>query len=76
MSDIPGKGHIFQGQSTTMVQYCEIDDEGSDRQGNDNEEERRRIVYEVKAGKVKQLSGGVAAWETTLEKRLTKLGLL
>ena len=31
MSDIPGKGHIFQGQSTTMVQYCEIDDEGSDR---------------------------------------------
>lgn len=53
------------------------DDEGSDHQANtEDDEHRRRIVYEVKAGKVKQLNGGIAAWETALEKKLTKAGLL
>jgi ATPase subunit of ABC transporter with duplicated ATPase domains len=51
------------------------DEESDDRTGNDDEH-RRRIVYEVKAGKVKQLNGGIAAWETTLEKKLTKAGLI
>ena len=52
------------------------DEEDKDHQVNMDEEHRRRIVYEVKAGKVKQLNGGIAAWETTLEKKLTKAGLL
>jgi ATPase subunit of ABC transporter with duplicated ATPase domains len=52
------------------------DDEDSDHRTDNVDEHRRRIVYEVKVGKVKQLSGGIAAWETTLEKKLTKAGLL
>jgi ATPase subunit of ABC transporter with duplicated ATPase domains len=52
------------------------DDEDSDHRTDNDDEHRRRIVYEVKAGKVKQLNGGIAAWETTLEKKLTKAGLL
>jgi len=52
------------------------DDEESDHRVGTDDEHRRRIVYEVKAGKVKQLNGGIAAWETTLEKKLTKAGLL
>jgi ATPase subunit of ABC transporter with duplicated ATPase domains len=51
------------------------DDEGDPR-GDKEEDRRRRMVYEVKAGKVKQLNGGVAAWETSLEKRLAKAGLV
>jgi ATPase subunit of ABC transporter with duplicated ATPase domains len=51
------------------------DDEGDPR-GDKEEDRRRRMVYEVKAGKVKQLNGGVAAWETSLEKRLAKAGLI
>jgi ATPase subunit of ABC transporter with duplicated ATPase domains len=51
------------------------DDEGDPR-GDKAEDRRRRMVYEVKAGKVKQLNGGVAAWETSLEKRLAKAGLV
>jgi ATPase subunit of ABC transporter with duplicated ATPase domains len=51
------------------------DDEGDPR-GDKAEDRRRRMVYEVKAGKVKQLNGGVAAWETRLEKRLAKAGLV
>jgi ATPase subunit of ABC transporter with duplicated ATPase domains len=51
------------------------DDEGDPR-GDEEEGRRRRMVYEVKAGKVKQLNGGVAAWETRLEKRLAKAGLV
>jgi ATPase subunit of ABC transporter with duplicated ATPase domains len=51
------------------------DDEGDPR-GDKAEDWRRRMVYEVKAGKVKQLNGGVAAWETSLEKRLAKAGLV
>ncbi|KAM0715301.1 hypothetical protein Q7P37_008799 [Cladosporium fusiforme] len=52
------------------------EDDSSDHQTDDEEQRRRRIVYEVKGGKVKELSGGVAAWETGLEKKLTKAGLL
>lgn len=52
------------------------EDEDDDHRDDEEEIERRRIVYEVKAGKVKQLNGGVAAWETSLEKRLTKAGLI
>jgi ATPase subunit of ABC transporter with duplicated ATPase domains len=51
------------------------DDEGDPR-GDKAEDRRRRMVYEVKAGKFKQLNGGVAAWETRLEKRLAKAGLV
>jgi ATPase subunit of ABC transporter with duplicated ATPase domains len=51
--------------------------EGEAADTDDKEEDRRRrMVYEVKAGKVKQLNGGVAAWETSLEKRLAKAGLI
>lgn len=65
---------IVEGQP---VDPDDSEDEELDKQVNDDDDEhRRRIVYEVKAGKVKQLNGGVAAWETTLEKKLTKAGLL
>jgi ATPase subunit of ABC transporter with duplicated ATPase domains len=52
------------------------DDEDELRDHGEEEDRRQRIVYEVKAGKVRQLSVGVAAWETTLEKRLAKAGLI
>jgi ATPase subunit of ABC transporter with duplicated ATPase domains len=58
------------------VDTDDSDDEGLGSGGDGEEEWRRRIVYEVKAGKVKELSDGIAAWERTLEKRLTKAGLL
>jgi ATPase subunit of ABC transporter with duplicated ATPase domains len=34
-----------------------------------------RFVYELKAGKLAEKAGGVAAWEAGLERRLKKLGL-
>jgi ATPase subunit of ABC transporter with duplicated ATPase domains len=58
------------------VDADDSDDEESDHRTDEHDEHRRRIVYEVKAGKLKQLDGGIAAWETTLEKKLTKAGLL
>jgi ATPase subunit of ABC transporter with duplicated ATPase domains len=64
---------IIEGEP---VDPDDSDDEETDHQANTDDEHRRRIVYEVKAGKVKQLNGGIAAWETTLEKKLTKAGLL
>lgn len=64
---------IIEGEP---VDPDDSDDEETDRGEEDVDEHRRRIVYEVKAGKLKQLNGGIAAWETTLEKRLTKAGLL
>ena len=35
----------------------------------------RRIVYELKGGRLVEKAGGVASWETGLEGRLRKLGL-
>jgi len=64
---------IIEGEP---VDPDDSDDEESDHQGNTDDEHRRRIVYEVKAGKAKQLNGGISAWETMLEKKLTKAGLL
>ena len=52
------------------------EDEEDGHRDDEEEVERRRLVYEVKVGKVKQLNGGVAAWESTLEKRLAKAGLI
>lgn len=63
----------------TIVEGEAVDVEDSEDEGEGDEEEeeqRRRVVYEVKTGKVKVLAGGVAAWETALEKRLAKAGLL
>ena len=64
---------IIEGEP---VDPDDSDDEENDHQANTDDEHRRRIVYEVKVGKVKQLNGGIATWETTLEKKLTKAGLL
>jgi ATPase subunit of ABC transporter with duplicated ATPase domains len=64
---------IIEGES---VDPDNNDDEGADHRAHTDDEQRRRIVYEVKAGKVKQLNGGIAAWEATLGKKLTKAGLL
>lgn len=64
---------IIEGEP---VDVDDSDDDASDSRSKNEEERRRRIVYEVKGGKVKELSGGVAAWETSLERRLTKAGLL
>jgi ATPase subunit of ABC transporter with duplicated ATPase domains len=58
------------------VDVDDSEDDESDHRVDEEEDRRRRMVYEVKAGKVKQLGGGVAAWETTLEKRLAKAGLM
>jgi ATPase subunit of ABC transporter with duplicated ATPase domains len=64
---------IIEGEP---VDPDDSDDNECDDRADTDDEHRRRIVYEVKAGKVKQLNGGIAAWEATLEKRLTKAGLL
>jgi ATPase subunit of ABC transporter with duplicated ATPase domains len=64
---------IIEGEP---VDPDDSEDEDSDHQANTDDEHRRRIVYEVKAGKIKQLKGGIAAWKTVLEKKLTKAGLL
>jgi hypothetical protein len=64
---------IIEGEP---VDPDDSDEEESDHQADITDEHRRRIVYEVKVGKVKQLRGGIAAWETTLEKKLTTAGLL
>lgn len=58
------------------VDEDDSDDGGSDDRADGDEQQRRRVVYEVKGGKTKELGGGVAAWETALEKKLTKAGLL
>jgi hypothetical protein len=52
------------------------EDKEDERRDDGEEDRRRRIVYEVKPGKVRQLGGGVAAWETSLDKRLVKAGLI
>lgn len=64
---------IIEGEP---IDADDSEDEEPDHRGDNDDEHRRRTVYEVKAGKVKELSGGIAAWETILEKRLTKAGLL
>jgi len=64
---------IIEGEP---VDVDDSEDEDDDHRDDGEEVERRRLVYEVKAGKVKPLNGGVAAWETSLEKRLVKAGLI
>jgi ATPase subunit of ABC transporter with duplicated ATPase domains len=58
------------------VDVDDSEDDEEDRRDGEEADRRRRMIYEVKAGKVKKLNGGVAAWETTLEKRLAKAGLI
>lgn len=64
---------IVEGEPVDGDDSEDDEDEGRHDEGEDR---RRRMVYEVKAGKVRQLSGGVSAWETSLEKRLAKAGLV
>lgn len=65
---------IIEGEP---VDPHDSEDEDADHgRHDDDEEHRRRVVYEVRAGKIKQLDGGIGAWETRLEKKLTKAGLL
>jgi ATPase subunit of ABC transporter with duplicated ATPase domains len=64
---------IVEGEPVDSDDSEHDEDEGRHDEGEDR---RRRMVYEVKAGKVRQLSGGVSAWETSLEKRLAKAGLV
>jgi ATPase subunit of ABC transporter with duplicated ATPase domains len=64
---------IVEGEPVDGDDSEHDEDEGRHDEGEDR---RRRMVYEVKAGKVRQLSGGVSAWETSLEKRLAKAGLV
>ena len=52
------------------------EDNEDERRDDGEEDRRRRIVYEVKAGKVRRLGGGVATWETSLDNRLVKAGLI
>jgi hypothetical protein len=49
---------IIEGEP---VDPDDSDEEESDHQADITDEHRRRIVYEVKVGKVKQLRGGIAA---------------
>ena len=62
-----------------VVEGEPIDEPDSEAEDDDSEEEKsgegRRFVYELKAGKMIEKKGGVAAWETGLEGRLKKLGL-
>jgi ATPase subunit of ABC transporter with duplicated ATPase domains len=64
---------IIEGEP---VAVDDSEDDEEERRDGGEEDRRRRLVYEVKAGKAKQLNGGVAAWETTLEKKLAKAGLI
>lgn len=65
---------IIEGEP---VDPDDSEDEDADHgRHDDDEQHRRRVVYEVRAGKIKQLDGGIGAWETRLEKKLTKAGLL
>ena len=63
-----------------VVEGESVDEEGSDDEDEGGEEsesevERRRLVYEVKAGKVVEKAKGVMGWENGLVGRLKKLGL-
>jgi hypothetical protein len=49
---------IIEGEP---VDPDDSDEEESDHQADITDEHRRRIVYEVKVRKVKQLRGGIAA---------------
>ncbi|OQO02912.1 hypothetical protein B0A48_11195 [Cryoendolithus antarcticus] len=63
----------------TVIEGEPVDDDSSDdeAEGSDADEAvRRRVVFEVRGGKMKALKGGIAAWEATLVKRLEKAGLL
>lgn len=65
---------IIEGEP---VDPDDSEDEDADHgRHDDDEEHRKRVVYEVRAGKIKHLDGGIGAWETRLEKKLTKAGLL
>lgn len=63
---------IVQGEA---VDEDDSGDEGLCERKTDNEQQGRRIVYEVKGGKLKIIDGGVGAWEMALEKKLAKAGL-
>ncbi|OQN96923.1 hypothetical protein B0A48_17477 [Cryoendolithus antarcticus] len=54
---------------------CDSSDDEAEMSAAD-EAVRRRVVFEVKGGKMKSLKGGITAWEGTLVKRLEKAGLL
>lgn len=49
------------------------DDEEGDLSDEEGEASRRRLVYRLRAGQMNALAGGVQQFETSLEKRVTKL---
>ena len=53
----------------------EDEDEGEAHRKGKEEDSARRLVYELKAGRLVEKSGGVSDWETGLEGRLRKLGI-
>ena len=53
----------------------EDEDEGEARGKGKEEDSGRRLVYELKGGRLVEKSGGVSGWETGLEGRLRKLGI-
>lgn len=55
---------------------AESDEEGSGDEGGEEGETRRRVVYEVRGGRVKDLNGGIAEWEGAMEKKLSKVNML
>jgi ATPase subunit of ABC transporter with duplicated ATPase domains len=49
-----------------------VDDEGSDASDEEDEVQRRRVVYRLRAGQMSRLEGGVQEFENIMEKRVRK----
>lgn len=59
----------------TIVEGEPVDEDHRHKRGL-GEWQCRRIVYEVKGGKIEAVDGGVVAWEIALEKKLARARLL
>lgn len=64
---------VVEGHSAERY-YSDDEDEGP-CQEDEQADGRRRVIYEVKAGKLTACEGGVDSWETSLEKKLSKLDI-
>ena len=67
---------VVEGEPVDELSSGSEEEDEDESQGRAKEETAgRRLVYELKAGRLIEKSGGVSEWETSLEGRLKKLGL-